>query len=144
MGRQFGYKSFSRKIGRGLVLFLLTFAGVIGLVARAQLSGKGEIKGVVTDATGAVIANATVTGTESSTGVSISRSTNSSGLYDLSPLDAGIYTVTVVANGFEKLTQTNVHVNALEVQNYSPSMTVGATTENVMVDSEPPQLETSN
>jgi len=142
--KSFEHQPSSQSFCKGFIVFFLAVAGLMGNVVWAQLSGKGEIKGTVTDATGAVIANATVTATESSTGVTISRSTNSSGLYDLSPLDAGIYTVTVVANSFEKLTQIDVHVNALEVQDYSPVLKVGAPTENVTVTSAPPQLETSN
>jgi hypothetical protein len=108
------------------------------------LAGKGEIKGTVKDPTGAVVANATVTATEASTGASTARPTNASGLYDISPLDAGVYVVTVTANGFEKLTQANVHVDALEIRDYDPVLTVGASSETVTVTSAPPQLETSN
>src|SRR5690348_5476769 len=42
-----------------LLLILALFAS--SGVARAQLSGKGELKGTVTDPSGAVVANATVT-----------------------------------------------------------------------------------
>jgi hypothetical protein len=123
---------------------LLVFAGLAGGVARAQLSGKGEIKGTVKDPSGAVVTNATVTATEVSTGVSATRSSNASGLYDISPLDAGVYMVTVTAKGFEKLTQANVHVNALEISDYDPVLTVGSSSETVTVSTLPPQLETSN
>ena len=50
----------------------------------------------------------------------------------------------VTAAGFEKLTQENVHVNALETFSYSPKLTVGSASETVTVTSAPPQLETSN
>src|ERR1035437_2605826 len=137
-------KSISQRVYGCFLVLLLTVAGIGGSVARAQLSGKGEIKGTVKDPTGAVVANATVTATAVSTGVSVTRPTNSSGDYDLSPLDAGVYTVTVVATGFEKQTQTNLQVNALEVMNYNPVLTVGSSTETVTVNTQPPQLETSN
>lgn len=123
---------------------LLVFAGLAGGVARAQLSGKGEIKGTVKDPSGAVVTNATVTATEVSTGVSTARPTNASGVYEISPLDAGVYMVTVTATGFEKLTQANVHVNALEISDYDPVLTVGSSSETVTVSTLPPQLETSN
>ena len=123
---------------------LLVLAGLAGGVARAQLSGKGEIKGTVKDPTGAVVATATVTATEVSTGVSTARPTNASGVYAISPLDAGVYVVTVTATGFEKLTQADVHVNALEISDYDPVLTVGSSSETVTVSTLPPQLETSN
>ena len=137
-------KSISQRVYGCFLVLLLTVAGIGGSVARAQLSGKGEIKGTVKDPTGAVVANATVTATAVSTGVSVTRPTNSTGDYDLSPLGAGVYTVTVVATGFEKQTQTNLQVNALEVMNYNPVLTVGSSTETVTVNTQPPQLETSN
>jgi hypothetical protein len=94
----------SAKFCANFLAILLILVGLAGGVARAQLSGKGEIKGVVKDPSGAVVTNATVTATEVSTGVSTVRTTNSSGIYDISPLDAGVYLVTVTASGFEKQT----------------------------------------
>ena len=113
-------------------------------VARAQLSGKGELKGTVTDPSGAVVPGAMVTAVQSTTGQTTSHTTNSAGLYDISPLDPGIYTVTVEAQGFRKQTQADIHINALEIAVYSPAMTVGSSSETVTVTSAPPQLETSN
>src|SRR5947199_6945082 len=107
----------------GLVALLMAVVGGAGNIAHAQLSGKGEIKGTVKDPSGAVVTNATVTATDNKTGVSTSRPTNLSGDYDISPLDAGIYTVTVTATGFQKLTQADVHVNALETATYNPVVT---------------------
>ena len=112
--------------------------------AFAQLGGKGEVKGTVKDAMGAVVPNATLTATENSTGVHVVRKTNSAGDYDLSPLDPGIYTIVVTAAGFETETQIDVHVNALEIEDYNPVLRVGAATENITVTSAPPMLETSN
>jgi hypothetical protein len=112
--------------------------------AFAQLGGKGEVKGTVKDAMGAVVPNATLTATENSTGVHVVRKTNSAGDYDLSPLDPGIYTIVVTAAGFETETQIDVHVNALEIQDYNPVLRVGAATENITVTSAPLMLETSN
>jgi hypothetical protein len=67
-----------------------------------------------------------------------------SGDYELSPLDADIYTVTVKAQGFATTTQENVHVNSLEVANVNMTLRVGSEAESVTVTSAPPQLETSN
>ncbi len=139
-----GSKSISQRFCGYFLVALLTVAAIGGSVARAQLSGKGEIKGTVTDPTGAVVAGATVAATAVATGVSTSRTTSPSGDYDITPLDAGVYTVTVTATGFQKQTQTSLQVNALEVRDYSPVLTVGSSTETVTVTSAPPQLETSN
>jgi hypothetical protein len=120
-------------------LFLLTASP-----AGAQLAGKGEIKGTVTDPSGAVVPGATVTATSTTRGTKTAVKSSSSGLYDISPLDPDIYTVTATAQGFSTTNQENVHVNALEIADVPISMKLGAESETVTVSSAPPQLETSN
>jgi hypothetical protein len=145
-GKNFNYvaKLVSVRLFSGVLAILLVLAGLLGGVASAQLAGKGEVKGTVKDPTGAVVANATVTATNVATGVSLTRTSTATGEYDLSPLDAGVYMMTVTATGFQKLSQTNMQVNAMEVQDYDPELTVGASSDTVTVTSLPPQLETSN
>jgi len=113
-------------------------------VANGQLTGKGAISGTVTDNTGAVIAGASISARNTATGISASTTTTGTGDYNFSNLDPGIYTVTTTANGFEKLVQMNIHVNAMETQVYKPTLTVGHASVEVTVTDEPPQLETSN
>ena len=134
----------SQKLLSGFIAVVLALTGLAGGIAHAQLSGQGEIKGTVKDSTGAVVANAVVTATEGTTGLSVSRTTNAEGNFVMSPIDVGIYSVTTVAQGFEKLSQANVHVNALEIVNYNPVLTIGSSSETITVTSAPPQLETSN
>jgi hypothetical protein len=110
----------------------------------AQLSGKGAVTGTVEDKSGAVIANATVTAKNTATGIATATKTTGAGDYNFSNLDPGIYSVTTVATGFEKLTQENIHVNALESQTYNPVLQVGTADVQITVTAAPPQLETSN
>jgi hypothetical protein len=112
--------------------------------ARAQLSGKGEIKGTVADPSGAVVPGATVIATSTSRGTKTTAKSTSAGDYSVSPLDPDIYTLTVTAQGFQTTNQENIHVNALEISNVNVSLKLGAETESVTVSSAPPQLETSN
>ena len=112
--------------------------------AWGQLSGKGAISGTVQDPTGAAIPGATVIITNDATGIALTTTSTSAGDYSISTLDPGIYTVTTSAPGFEKLTQQNVHVNALETQTFNPKLPVGATDTSVTVTTEPPQLDTTS
>ena len=128
----------------GLLVLLTAFVLSWSTSASAQLAGKGEIKGIVTDTTGAVIPGAVVTATSTTQGTKISRTTSSSGDFDISPLNPDIYIVTATAKGFQTLTQQDVHVNALEVADLKLSMTVGSETQTVNVSTAPPQLEISN
>lgn len=128
-------------LGCLLALFVTLFSAG----ASAQLSGRGQITGTVTDKTGAVVANADVTAINAASQIKTVAKTTAAGEYHFSALDPGIYSVVVTAQGFEKLTQENIHVNAMESQVYNPALTVaGAKTEEITVTAEPPQLETSN
>src|SRR5215471_13975709 len=108
----------SKRSGPSWFLRLLLIGIAIllnGIPLTAQLSGKGSIKGSVTDPSGAVVPNATITATSTTRGTKLMVTSTGSGDYNLSPLDPDIYTVTVKAAGFSTTTQQNVHVNALEV-----------------------------
>jgi hypothetical protein len=125
-------------------LALLVIAIAMPLVGMAQLSGKGAITGTVTEKTGAVIPGAVVTATNSATGITTTTTTTGAGDFNFSDLDPGVYTVTTTANGFEKLAQENIHVNAMESQTYDPVLTVGGADIVITVTAATPQLETSN
>ena len=84
---------------RWTVLFAIFLVAPFG--AKAQLGGTGTIEGTITDSTGAMVGGAKVTARSVATGAQIVRTTTKSGLYSLAPLDAGDYTVTVMAAGFE-------------------------------------------
>jgi Carboxypeptidase regulatory-like domain len=134
--------SFLRFAGWGFAILIALLLSPLG--ANAQLAGKGQITGTVTDATGAVIPGAEVTATNSATGIASVTTSTATGSYTFSNLDPGIYTVSTTAKGFKKLVQENIHVNALESQTYDPSLAVGSADVQITVTSEPPQLETSN
>lgn len=63
----------------------------------AQTGGEAGIQGTVTDQTGAAIPHVLVTATNNATGVSTARETSSAGLYTISPIVPGTYTVTASA-----------------------------------------------
>lgn len=112
--------------------------------AMAQLAGRGAITGTVTDKTGAVIPNANITAVNTANGINTVTKSNGAGNYNISTLDPGIYTLTISAPGFQKLSQQNIHVNAMESETYNPVLQIGAQTQEVTVTAEPPQLETTN
>jgi Carboxypeptidase regulatory-like domain len=128
----------------GLLVLLTAFVLLWTSPANAQLAGKGEIKGTVTDTSGAVVPGAIVTATSTTQGTKFSRTTSTSGDFDLPALNADIYRVTVTAKGFQTLNQEDVHVNALEVADLKLSLTVGSETQSIEVSAAPPALETSN
>lgn len=76
-------------------LFLLT-AGAYG-----QASYTAQVRGTVTDQSGAVIQGASVTITNDGTGISTSAVTNDRGLYTVTGLRPAVYTVKAEAKGFQ-------------------------------------------
>jgi uncharacterized protein YfaS (alpha-2-macroglobulin family) len=81
---------------RWVLCFLLLM--VSSLIAQVQ---NGQFTGIVTDPSGAAIANAKITVTNSSTNFLDSTTTNASGLYNLKELPVGNYKITVEAQGFK-------------------------------------------
>jgi Carboxypeptidase regulatory-like domain/TonB dependent receptor len=136
--------TFSKLETRITLILLATLLFVFGISASAQLSGKGEIVGRVTDPTGAVVSGATVVATSTTRGTKVTTKTTSAGDYAVSPLDADTYTVTVTAKGFKMTTQDNVVVNALEVATVDVGLTLGSESETVTVTEVAEQLQTSN
>jgi hypothetical protein len=134
------------RVSRSAIALFLAAIILFGFAtaASAQLAGKGSITGVVMDPSGAVVPGATITATNPATGQTTSQTSASAGEFTISPLDPGVYTVTVSAPGFQKINQSDVHVNALEVFAYNPKLTVGGSDAVINVDTAPPQLETSN
>src|ERR1044072_1294885 len=66
----------------------------------------GRINGPVSDSSGAVVPNAAVTITNTSTNATRTAVTDDSGFYTVTNLPVGTYTVTVERNGFKKANQT--------------------------------------
>jgi hypothetical protein len=127
-----------------IVLGLAIFLGLASLPAFAQTAGEGTIQGTVTDPSGAVVPNATVTATNVATGIGTSRTTTSNGFYVISPLLPGGYTVIVKAAGFTEFRQLNLTLNAMQTLGLNITLKVGSTSSNVTVTAAPPELQTAD
>lgn len=73
---------------------------------------RGRVQGSVTDTTQAAIAGATVTLSNTQTGVTSTRQTNEQGRYIFDLVMPGTYSVTVTLQGFQKYVQENVFLQA--------------------------------
>ena len=102
----------------------------------------GTLLGIVTDATGASVANAHITVTESSTGVSQQTISNESGNYSLPGLQPGNYTVTVEAQGFKRDSHEHIDLLSNTSTRVDVSLVTGSVTETVLVTTAPPLLQT--
>jgi hypothetical protein len=107
----------------------------------AQSVNSGDIRGTVTDTTGAVIPQVTVTVLNVDTGVSKDFVTNNDGIYDTSSLVTGNYKITFTRDGFDKLERGPI---TLEVgfTTVNAQLKVGSATTVVSVTSDIPLLKT--
>ena len=85
-----------RRLGRSVFLLIVVCAGV---VAHAQVV-TANLQGVVTDSSGAVIADANITASNLETGVQRTASTNTDGFYRFNLLPRGLYEVRAQKSGF--------------------------------------------
>ena len=131
---------------RGLaVLMAVALSVAVGTgVLRAQTAGDGAITGTVKDSTGASIPNVTVAAKNDATGVVTTRTTDGAGVYQISPIIVGTYTVTVTGKGFQTLTQQKIAINENQVFGFNPVLSVGQENVSVTVSEAPPQLDTAN
>jgi protocatechuate 3,4-dioxygenase beta subunit len=86
---------------------LLLFLFVSAVPAFAQ-NNKGTIVGTVKDPSGAVVAGATVTVTNTETGEAREATTGDDGTYTVPSIDPGQYRVEIVAPGFQTVVRENV------------------------------------
>jgi len=129
-----------------MLLVLICLGGMLGLSgsAVAQTGGMAGIQGLVQDPTGAVVPNATVTATSDETHVVTVRQTTGEGIYTISPLLPGSYTVKVEAPGFAQFQQTNFSIDALKMTPLNVTLKAGAESETVIVSEAPPALDTNS
>ncbi len=110
-------------------LFLML--GVQGLFAQ---QGRANIGGTVTDSQGAVVSGATVTATESSTGVSTPTTTNGAGIYQIQQLVPGTYTLKVEKEGFGAQQKEHVVLTAEQNLGADFALQPGKVSEKVTVE----------
>lgn len=126
-------------------IVVLLFMGILlTCPLLSQIAGDGSIQGRITDPSGAVIPNATITVVDTATGLSTVAKSTSAGFYAFTTLPTGEYTVTVTAQGFNTAVQEHVQVNATLSVGLNFKMIVGRQTQKVTVTNTPPPLDTTN
>ena len=122
-------------------------AAVVALLAACSAYGQtvtGSITGTVTDPTGAVIPNASVTAVNTQTGVRNAAMSNGAGVYSLRFLPIGQYRIEVTAKGFSELTVPPFALEINQTADENAHLTVGATTTVKVTGNLAPILDTSN
>jgi len=126
------------KHARALLVIILVGLAGSGLLAYGQ-GTSASLTGNVTDPSGAAVAGATVTITNTGTGLTQSVKTDSVGTYLLRPLPIGNYSLAINAAGFNRYLQTGIELTANLTATQDVRMKVGsgkAETVSVTADAE--------
>src|ERR1700756_104660 len=129
----------------GLVVFaLITISAVCfwSRPATAQVAG-ATLSGLVTDSSGAAIADATVTTKNLATGEARVVQTNGEGFYSMPNLLPGSYDVSVAAKQFTTTLQRGIVLTVGAQQALNISLKPGKVSEVVEVMSSPPEVQTA-
>jgi hypothetical protein len=125
------------KIAVALCLLLLFIAG-----SAIGQSTFGSITGTVTDATGGMVPSAQIKVTNEDTGVSRSAPAGSDGVYHVTDLLPGTYTLRVEASGFSVLERKGIVLDANRVVNVDAQLAVGTVATKVEVNAIAPVINT--
>src|SRR5215467_11020057 len=129
-----------RMIFAALVVLL---AGIFSISAAGQSLVSGDITGIITDPTGAVVPNATITLRNKATGHTPTATTNAAGIYRFSLLPPGQYIVSASASGFQNA-ERGVTVVVGQAVAANLQLAVGSSSQTVEVSAESGVVQTQN
>ena len=126
------------------VLYLLVVVLLLAQIALAQASYTAQLRGLVTDHTGAVIPDAKVTATDNGTNISTTVPTDSSGHYIFSSLRPTTYTLRVESRGFEAAVQKNLVLAVSQQATLNVTLKPAGVATEVQVTDTAPLLDTGS
>jgi len=100
------------------------------------------VRGTVTDQSKAIVPGATVTVTGVDTGLTRTTVTNADGVYSVSELPVGRYTISVELQGFKTASRTDISLNVADDRKIDFELVPGALTESVSVKAEATPVKT--
>jgi hypothetical protein len=115
----------------------------LSTAAFGQATNSGDIRGTVTDPTGALLPGVTVTVTNVDTGITKVLTTNKDGLYDTSSIVVGNYSVTFEKDGFSTFERKKITLQ-VGVSTVNAAMKIGSTKDEVVVNADLPLLDTES
>ena len=129
--------------GTSRSLLGLLLLGMLSIpFARAQ--DNATINGTVTDPTGALVPNASVTLTNQATDQIRSGVSNDSGIYRFANVGVGNYMLTVSAPGFIRYTKAGIVVNVAQTLEENVALKIGSQSQTVTVQADALQVQTES
>ena len=134
-------KLFSYRTGNAVGILVL---GLLVFTAQAAAQGYGSIVGTVADPSGAIVASATVTATQTDTGRQTVVTTGQDGAFVFPTLLPTAYSVSVASKGFQNYQQSGIVLQADQSVTLKVRLAIGAATETVEVTGAVPQVDTTS
>jgi hypothetical protein len=122
----------------GVILAILV--ALAGQIVWAQ-ANRATITGIVTDSTGAVVPEVSVTVINTATNVATKTASNHDGIYVAPNLFPGLYSVTFEKEGFETMVRPGVTLNSTQDARIDAVLKVGAASTSVTVSGGAPILD---
>jgi hypothetical protein len=128
--------------GRVAAIFLFLLA-LVAAPAAAQVQ-TGRIVGTVHDPSKASVPGAPVTVTDTATNIAVAVQTSERGDFVVTPLNPGIYKVTVAMDGFQTAIVESVEVQVGQSARVDIELSLGSLTESTVVTTTTPLLDTES
>ena len=130
---------------RGIVRLLLSAAICVLFTAGLHAQGTAGIDGTVSDSTGAIVVGATLTlNSTTQTGFTRTTTSNSDGLYTLTFLLPGTYTLTASKAGFQDFTVPQFTLVVEQRARVNLTLVVAGVNQQIDVTAQAPLLQTEN
>ncbi|MGA8311626.1 MAG: TonB-dependent receptor [Terriglobales bacterium] len=124
-----------------LTVRLAVIAMLLVLTTGAWGQDNASITGTVTDPTGAAVANAAISLTNTATGRERQVTSNTEGQYLFANVGVGNYTLEVSAAGFQRYSKTGIVVNVAQTLAADVALKIGNTQETVTVEANALQVQ---
>lgn len=132
-----------KRAGGFSLLAACALLGGFAVSSQAQ-QAFGSIYGTVTDPSGAPVANAKVTVTDTAKGTTFGVTTNASGIYTKGQLIPDPYTVAIQAPGFQRTVSNQLTVDVDHATQFNVTLQVGSVQQQVEVTAAVPLLQTTS
>src|SRR5579863_1384684 len=123
---------------------LLAFVLIPLLANVARADTVGSISGTITDQTGAVIPDTTVTALNLDTTVQQTTKTNANGFYNFTALPVGRYEIEILREGFEPYKRTGLVIDVNSELRADVVLSMGSQSEEVVVSDTSVHVETQS
>ncbi len=124
------------------ILLLLVFTLVCTVPASADVYA--SLRGTVTDTTGAVVSGVKLTATNTGTGISFTETSKQDGSFSFQQLPIGDYRIKAELTGFKAYQASGIHLDLNQVFTLPVKLAVGAVSEQIVVEANPVQVETTS